>query len=113
MKVLVTGGSGVVGENAVAALRARRHSVRLLTRHAEEVVGEWPGGVDAHPADIGDAKSLAGCAEGMDAVLHIAGLASDAPPETFTRINVEGTAHLLSEARKAGVRRFVYLSSLG
>jgi nucleoside-diphosphate-sugar epimerase len=113
MRVLVTGGSGVVGESAVTALRARRHTVRLLARHAEKVVGEWPGGVDAHPADIGNPRSLAGCAEGMDAVLHIAGLASDASPETFTKINVEGTAHLLEEAHKAGVRRFVYLSSLG
>jgi nucleoside-diphosphate-sugar epimerase len=50
----------------------------------------------------------------MDAVLHIAGIGAESPPElTFERINVEGTRALLDEARAAGVRRFVLVSSLG
>ena len=35
------------------------------------------------------------------------------PEQTFARINVEGTRNVLQEARRAGVRRLVYMSSLG
>jgi nucleoside-diphosphate-sugar epimerase len=113
MKVLVTGGSGVVGNAAVAALVRAGHVVRLFTRGADEAVQEWPEGVEAHAGDVGDAASVRGSAEGCDAVLHIAGIVAESGESTFQRVNVEGTAHVLAEAGRAGARRFVYTSSLG
>jgi NADH dehydrogenase len=114
MKVLVTGGSGVVGRAAVSCLLARGHSVRLFSRHAQADARAWPQGVDPHPGDVGEPGALQGAAEGCQAVLHLAGIVAEEPPErTFQRVNVEGTRQLLAEARRAGVKRFVYVSSLG
>lgn len=114
MRVLVTGGTGVLGEGTVTVLVSRGHHVRLLSRHAKGDAARWPHRVEAFEADIADGDSLAGAADQCDAVLHLAGIADEAPPETtFERINVEGTAHLLAEARRAGAPRFVYVSSLG
>ncbi|MFL6197199.1 MAG: NAD-dependent epimerase/dehydratase family protein [Thermoanaerobaculia bacterium] len=114
MKVLVTGGTGVVGTSAVRALLAAGHSVRLLSRHAARDAERWGGKVEAHEGSVSSSAEVNGAAEGCDAILHIAGIAEERPPEsTFERINVGGTANLIQEGERAGVKRFVYVSSLG
>jgi NADH dehydrogenase len=63
---------------------------------------------------VSDPAALAGAADGCDAVLHVAGIEAEAPPDaTFQRVNVDGTRFLLDEAERAGVPRFVFVSSLG
>lgn len=114
MRVLVTGGTGVVGTSAVTALLQRGHSVRLLSRHASEDVEQWSQGVHPWPGDVASAASLAGASDDCDAVLHLAAIIEEDPPaSTFARVNVEGTRNILREAERAGVARFVYVSSLG
>jgi nucleoside-diphosphate-sugar epimerase len=114
MKVLVTGGTGVVGTAAVRALLAAGHSVRLFSRHAAADAERWRGEVETYEGSVASASEVTGAAEGCDAILHIAGIAEENPPEsTFERINVGGTRNLIQEGERAGVKRFVYVSSLG
>jgi uncharacterized protein YbjT (DUF2867 family) len=114
MRVFVTGGTGVVGTAAVRSLVARGHEVRLCSRNAERDVERWPHGVEACPASVDDAGSLRGSMDGCDAVVHVAGIVAEEPPEiTFQRVNVDGTQNVLREAERAGVGRFIYVSSLG
>lgn len=114
MRVLVTGGSGVVGDATVRALLRRGHKVRLLARHADDAVERWPDGVEAFVGDVTDASSLSGAADDCGAIVHLAAIVDEAPPEkTFERVNVDGTRHVLAEAQRAGAPRFVYVSSLG
>jgi NADH dehydrogenase len=114
MKVLVTGGTGVVGSVAVDHLRAAGHTVRLLSRNAERDAKQWDEGVEAWPADVASREAVHGAADGCGAVLHAAGIVAEHPPEaTYARVNVEGTRNLVAEAARAGVKRFVYVSSLG
>ncbi len=114
MKILVTGGTGVVGTGTVTELVRRGHSVVLVSRHAHDEMRQWPSGVTACEGDVGDATSIHGFAEGCDAVLHITGIVEEAPPHaTFERVNVGGTRNMIAEALRAGVGRFVYVSSLG
>ena len=113
MKILVTGGTGVIGEGVIPELITRGHSVRLLSRHADDDAKQWPD-VEAFEGNVADAASLAGAADGCDAVLHIAGIAEEDPPElTFQKVNVEGTRNIVEEAKRANVQRFVVVSSLG
>ena len=114
MKVLVTGGTGLVGKAAVDRLLEMGHTARLLSRHASDDVRQWAQGVEAHDGDVSTDEGVRGAADGCDAVLHVAGIVAESPPDvTFQKVNVEGTARLAREARRAGVRRFVYVSSLG
>ena len=114
MKVLVTGGTGLVGKAAVDHLLRFGHTVRLLSRHADDDARQWAEGVEPYPCDVSDPASVRGACDGCDAVLHAAGIVSESPPEaTFERVNVQGTRELAREARRAGVGRFVYVSSLG
>lgn len=114
MKVLVTGGTGVVGKAAVDHLLKAGHTVRLLSRHAGSDARQWSGGVEPHTGSVSSDEAVAGAAEGCEAVLHVAGIVAESPPEsTFQEVNVEGTRRLAREARRAGGRRFVYVSSYG
>lgn len=114
MKVLVTGGGGVIGQALLGALLRAGHSVRLFTRHAGEQAREWPETVEPWEGDIAEPKSVEGSVKGCQAVVHVAGIAREKPPRaTFARINVEGTQHLLSDATRHGRPRLVYVSSLG
>src|SRR5215218_9445999 len=114
MRVLVTGGTGVIGEGLLPALVRAGHTVRLLSRGAEEDARRWPREVEPFAADVTDVSSLRGAADTCGAVVHVTGIVDESPPAlTFERVNVAGTRNVLAEAARAGLKRFVYVSSLG
>jgi len=114
VKVLVTGGTGVVGTATVSELLRRGHEVRLFSRHAEEQQEAWCGKIEAWNGDVTRPDTIHGAADGCDAVLHITGIVKEGePPITFEEVNVKGTARLVEEAARAGVSRFICISSLG
>ena len=114
MRVLVTGGTGVIGEGLIPALLEAGHTVRLLSRGAEADAQGWPEGVEPLAADVSDPKSLRGAAIGCGAVVHVTGIVEESPPElTFERVNVRGTKNVLAEAARSKASRFVFVSSLG
>lgn len=113
MRVLVTGGTGVIGEGLLPELLGRGHHVRLLTRHAEEDAREWPERVEPFAADITKPAELEGAADDCDAIIHITGIVSETAALTFEDVNVGGTKNMLAEAKRAGSPRFVFVSSLG
>lgn len=113
MKVLVTGGTGVIGQAAVTQILAGADTVRLLSRNAATDAKQWPSGVEPWPASLGDSEHLRGCAEDCDLVVHIAGIIEETGDLTFESVNVEGTRAIVREAERCKVGRFIYLSSLG
>ena len=114
MKVLVTGGTGVVGRATVDALLERGHDVRLFSRHAADDAKEWPHRVEPFPGDVANDVEVRGAAEGCEVVIHLTAIVAESPPEvTFEKVNVGGTENLVRESERSGVRRFIYVSSLG
>lgn len=114
MKILVTGGTGVIGAAAIPALLNTGHRVRLLSRHAEENVARLPAGVEAFNGDVSRPAGLRAAVNGCDAIIHVAGIVEEQPPEvTFERVNVEGTRALCAAAEAEGRPFFIFISSLG
>jgi NADH dehydrogenase len=113
MRILVTGGTGVVGRSTVTALLQHGHVVHLLSRNADRDAAQWPHGVTPIRGDVGNAASIAGAAVDCEAILHLTAIVDEHGANTFERVNVEGTRNVLREAERAGVRKFVYVSSLG
>jgi NADH dehydrogenase len=114
MRVLVTGGSGVIGNGLLPELLRRGHQVRLLARGAEDAAEEWPRAVEPFAGDVTHPESLRGAAEGCAAIVHVTGIVDEQPPDvTFDAVNVTGTANVLAEAARAGAPRFIFISSLG
>jgi len=103
----VTGGTGFVGGHLVKMALAKGFDVRALTRGWKPPEDEiaWIDGALDRP------ETLEKLCTGADAVIHIAGLISGSK-DAFEAVNVGGTATLIDAARKAGVRRFIHISSL-
>ena len=106
--VALTGGTGFVGKATLAALDRAGYAVRALARTVPEATSaaQWVRG------DLADRKALAQLVEGAEAVIHVAGLTTAHDPAQFEHANVAGTLALIEAAGKAGVRRFVLVSSL-
>lgn len=108
MTIAITGGTGFVGQ-AVLDLVARRGIAAWAL--ARKVPDDRPG-VDWIAGSLGDAAALDRLVTGTDAVIHIAGLTNTPDPAEFEAANVTGTAAMLDAAKRAGVKRFIFLSSL-
>ncbi len=109
--ILVTGATVFIGSAFLKKLGASERRVRVLTRDTAKTKGVK--GVEAVCGDILDPASLENAVKGADAVVHLAGLVSyTLPRRELFRINVEGTKNLLDACKAAGVRRFVFASSV-
>lgn len=113
-RVLLTGGTGIVGSSIAEVLVARGRAVRALVRSEERGRACLPPGCELVRGDVTDADSVRSAAEGCDVVYHAAGLPEQwlADPATFDGVNVGGTRHVLAAARAVGVRRFVHTSTI-
>ena len=116
MRVLVTGATGFVGTALVAVLRHRGHDVVAVTRGPASATVE---GVDYRAVgDIVDAPGWQPVLQGIDAVVHTAARVhvmkegSQDAVQAFRHVNVSATLALARQAAKAGVRRFVFISSI-
>lgn len=114
MRVYLTGGTGLVGSHVAERLRARGDDVVALVRPSSDVAHLVSVGAGLVEGDLLDAAGAhAGRAKECDAVVHAGAVVfTRAPAETFRRVNVEGTASVLSGAAAAGVRRVVHVSSI-
>ncbi len=112
MKAFVTGGSGFVGRNLLAALVGRGDTVVALARSLGAMQTVRGLGAEPQAGDLVDVAAMTAGMAGADVVFHCAAKVEDwGDPAEFHRINVEGTAHVIEAARAAGVRRLVHVST--
>lgn len=110
---LVTGATGFVGWHVARQLLDRGDSVRALARDPSKL--RELDGVEKIQGDLRDADSLRRAVDGCSVVYHVAAdyrLWTRDPADMF-RSNVDGTRNLLDAARRAGVERVVYTSTVG
>jgi NADH dehydrogenase len=111
-QVLVTGAGGVMGERLVRGLLERGCRVRGLVLPGDPSRASLERlGVEVREGDVSRPSTLSGVCEDVHTVFHLAAVILATDPAIFSRVNRDGTAHVLGEARGAGVSHFVYVSS--
>lgn len=110
MKILLTGGSGSVGQAVVRRLVKKGHSVRVIGRR-KDIVME---GVEYQSCDINDFPRLRDAVRGCSAIVHLAALPnpSKGPPEELFQVNCQGTFNIFQAAALEGIHRIVQASSI-
>ena len=114
MKALVTGATGFVGAAVARALLGNQWQVRVLARKGSDRRNLEQLAVDVVEGDLTDAGSLQRAAQGCEALFHVAAdyrLGARDPSQLY-RANVDGTRNILDAARRGGVQRIVYTSSV-
>ena len=105
-RVLVTGGTGVLGRRIVGHLKEQGNTARVMSRRDGAAEGvEWAR------ADLETGAGLAEAVKGVDVVVHAA-----SKPRNLLQVrnaDVNGTTRLLQAAKAAGVQHFVYISIVG
>ncbi|EHK4783368.1 NAD-dependent epimerase/dehydratase family protein [Vibrio parahaemolyticus] len=107
MTILVTGATGFVGQN----LTQLNQNFRCVIR-----AGEHHSFADSYTVSTIDASTdWSNCFEGVDAIIHLAGLAHNKSytDAEYRAVNTDGTLRLALKAAEAGVKRFVFVSSIG
>ena len=112
MLLALTGSTGFIGRHLLRELPKRGHRLRVLLRRPAAAP------MDAASAVIGDLArpmNISAALEGVDAVIHSAGIAagmSGVPEDDYRVLNTEATIGLARAAGRAGAKRFVFLSSI-
>ncbi len=114
MKAFITGATGFVGSHVAGVLAEQGADLRLLVRATSNLKNIEGLKADTVVGDLRQPESLQNAISGCDAVFHVA---ADyrlwvRDPDEMYRANVEGTKALLAAARKCGVKRVVYTSSV-
>src|SRR5919112_687919 len=98
--ILMTGASGAIG--GMLRQRPAQHELRLTDVRADD-------GVEA--LDVTDAAAVERASRGVDAVVHLGGIADEGPFEDVLAVNVRGTERVLQAAHRTGVPRVLLASS--
>ena len=117
MNILITGGTGFLGQRLVSILMMLGHNVSVLCRNKEKAEMVLPSGCQVVIGDVMVVESLNGICNGIDMVYQLVGLSGNELPskyqfERFRKVNVEGLRNIVNEAKRAGVKRFIQVSSI-
>lgn len=113
MKVLVTGATGFLGSHIAEQLARQGHTVRVLLRRTSDRSFLQGIEVEESLGDVTQPDTLPAAVQGVEAIVHAAGLVKARSAAEFDAVNAGGTANLLSALGPAPrLRRFVYISSL-
>jgi nucleoside-diphosphate-sugar epimerase len=117
-KILITGASGFIGQSLCQVLSRSNYSVRGAIRS----LNSFSTNTDIEFVPVGDISlktNWKDVLEDIDCVIHCAGRAhitnelETDPLKAYQLVNVEGTRRLAEQSIKAGIKRFIFLSSVG
>lgn len=108
LRVLVTGAAGKIGRCLRTNLHGRYGLLRLADIAPQEPAGQ---GEEVCAFDVRDISSVERCMQGMDCVVHLAGVPEEEVWEKILPMNIEGCYNVFEAARRQGVRRVVFASS--
>jgi len=110
LEILVTGGTGFIGQHLIPLLLARGHHVRVLARAGS--LGRVPAGAAAVAGDALNADSVAAVLRPGDSVIHLVGTPHPSPTKAdqFDRIDLMSIRCSVEAAKRVAISHLVYVS---
>ncbi len=112
MKVLVAGATGYLGSHIVQELLDRKIDVRALARNPKKLLAQGVPASQIFTAEATDPNTLAGSCEGVDVVISALGITRQRDGLSYMDVDYQANKNILEEARRSGVRKFIYVSVL-
>src|SRR5499427_3014941 len=112
MLLALTGATGFIGQHLLRDLPRRGYRIRVLLRRPASLPNETASAIIG---DLARPRNMSAALEGVDAVIHSAGLShgmTGVPEDDYRVLNTEATVGLARAARRAGAKRFIFLSSI-
>jgi nucleoside-diphosphate-sugar epimerase len=113
--LLITGAGGFLGKHLLAKLDPAKYQTLYCLTHKRENVRlpePTPANIKVVEGDLLNASSYESCLEQVDTVIHLAALTGKADPEDYFKVNAYGTMLLLDRCKQAGVKNFLFISSI-
>jgi len=113
--VFLTGATGFIGRHLLARLQERGHeTIHCLIREGHDIAARSTsnGPVRYVRGDLFSTEAYGTHLTETDTVIHLAAVTGKADPKAYFRVNTEGTKSLLEQCKKAGVKNFLYASTI-
>ncbi|MBL4930157.1 NAD-dependent epimerase/dehydratase family protein [Fuscibacter oryzae] len=107
--ILITGAAGRLGTELRRGLAPLARKLRLASRNG---IKDLAANEESVTFDLADADAVMAAAEGCDAIVHFGGAPMERPWQEILDSNIRGSYHIYEAARKHGIRRVVYASSV-
>ena len=108
--VLVAGATGYLGRHVVKEFKNQGYWVRALGRNPEKLKDLGGYADEVFTGGVTRPESLSGACEGIEIVFSSIGITKQKDDLTYMDVDYQGNMNLLTEAKEAGVRKFVYVS---
>lgn len=114
MKILLTGATGFIGSYVLPLLINEGYEVAALVRNTFKLILKDHPRLKIFRGDINNIADIQTAVEGCQTVIHLAALVQSTSkiPDAFNKINFLGTENILKASKNAGVKRFIFSSSL-
>lgn len=113
--IFITGGSGFIGNRLLYKLGKASHlPIYCLTRQPENLIGDgWVrNGIESIKGDLFDTQDYTAYLKECDTVIHLAAATGKAGRDEYFHVNVHGTETLVQACKNAGIKNFLYVSTI-
>jgi uncharacterized protein YbjT (DUF2867 family) len=111
-RVLLAGSTGYLGGHIAKELQKRSLFFRAIARNPEKLERKGIEANDVLKAEVTDPDSISGCCNGIDVVITTIGITKQKDGLTYMDVDYQANMNLLNEAKKGGVKKFIYVSVL-
>ena len=110
--VLVAGATGYLGTHIIKELENWRIPATAIARNPGKLAGVDKSVITIKKAEVTKPESLAGICEGISTVISTVGITRQKEGLTYMDVDFQANMNLLEEAKKAGVKKFIYISAI-
>lgn len=111
-KVLLAGATGYLGRHILDTLNEKEIQTRIIVRNQSRLQSILNSNVQVREAELTKAETLLGVCDQIDIVISTVGITRQKEGLTYMDVDYQANMNLLNEAKRSGVKRFIYISAI-